>query len=269
MNYISLPQNDYNKKLKIEDSEILCYSKKQLKKRYPDKDYSVVAEVKAKNRKEEIGQLEVGEKLLSAVEPNTYGKLFWKRSGYVCVGENNYIALLKSRLPFLLILLGLLIGLTIAGILLFRILSGPSVPTIDPYNPLPSPDPYVEPIENDDSVKASSEDGGGSVSMIYRLKANIDLSTGKTDIYFKNPNASNHNVAIQMYIVSGENETLIAQSGLIESGYSLNRLDMIENSANLKKGVYQGKFKVIYYNPDTGERALVESDIKDLEITVS
>ena len=267
MNYVIIPQPDYEEKVSIEKTEFVCYSPKQMRDKYPDEDYNIVGEIKRKGKKKKIGDLKLGDKTFFVSEPNTYSKILYKRSGYVCVGENQYISLLKGRLAFLLLFLLLLLGL--AGVTTILIHLGiPSIPTIDPYNPLPDQDPYSEAMEDDESVKGVSDEGGGHVAMIYTLNATLDLSDGKISMSFKNPNESNHDAVLQMYIISGDSETLIAQSGLIKAGYSLSRLDKIEKSAILKEGRYKGKYKVIYYNPDTGERALVESDITDLEITV-
>ena len=72
-----------------------------------------------------------------------------------------------------------------------------------------------------------------------------------------------------MYIVSGGNEYLIAKSGLIKAGYGLYKLTLSEDAPTLTEGVYTAYYKIGYYNPETGERALVEADIKDVTVTVT
>ena len=269
MNYSILPQEDYKKKIKYRKNEFRCYSKKQLKERYPNKDYKVVGETKYNNKKEALGTLRAGGETYSVSQVKSNSRILWAERGYAAVGKDSYVVLLKSRIPFLLILFGLLIGFCVCLALLIRMLVfGP--PDVPPLHPLPGVDSYVESMTDDPTIKnPTPAEGGGSVAMIYQLKASLSLSSGQIGIYFKNPNASNHDVAVQLYIVSGDKEILIAESGLIEAGYSLNRLDMIENAATLQEGLYEGKFKVIYYNPETGERALVESDINDVLITVT
>ena len=105
--------------------------------------------------------------------------------------------------------------------------------------------------------------------MIYTLTAGLSLSDNSISMYFKNPNASNHDVVLELYLVDGGTEIKLAQSGLVKAGYGLYEMTVLEDSAVLQEGIYQGKYKVLYYKPDTGERALVESDIEGLTIAVT
>jgi hypothetical protein len=187
-----------------------------------------------------------------------------------------YVALLKSKIPVLLLLLALLIGSFTAIVTsqgwFSGLLAGHVVPIINPYNPLPDTDPNVLALEDDGSAvtaDTSGESEGGSVSLVYSLDASLDLGTGQIGIYFQNPSNSNHAAAIQLYITSEGTDTLIAKSGLIPAGTGLYQLDMIKDSAVLSEGLYEGKYRVIFYNPVTGERALVESEITDLVITAA
>lgn len=268
-------KQDYDEKYKIDkENKVFCYSKKQLKKLHPNEDYTIIGEAKKNNKKDQIATLVFDDTTLIVSELDENSKIIYSRSKFVCVGENQYIVLLENRIPFIFILFGLLLGILLTYTLLFNIeglikfLTGNNIPVVNPDHPLPDIDPVVEFLENDNSEKAESEDGGGSVSMIYTLESELSLSTGKVDMYFANPNASNHDVAIELYITSNGQEILIAQSGLVPMGSSLSQLTMLEDSAILQEGVYSGLYKVIFYNPQTGERALVESTITDLTVTV-
>ena len=130
-------------------------------------------------------------------------------------------------------------------------------------------DSGAEKLEGDDSDKAQVEKGGGSVSMIYSLDASIVLSSGDITIYFQNPNASTHNVTVDMYIVSGGQEYLIAQSGLLEAGYKLESLTMLADGPALTEGMYTGLFRKHCYDPVSGEKAIVIPEIAGLNITVT
>ncbi len=269
MEFQILPHNDYDRKVKIEKQKFFCFSKKLLKRKYPNDDFHLVGETRAHNRKRAVGKLPFGEKVFVVSGVGEHSKILNRTAGYVHVGEDDYIVLLKSRIPFLLWLFFLLLGIAAAGILLFRLWQGPKAPAIDPYHPLPEEDSQAESIQDDHSQKAQSEKGGGSVSMIYTLKADLSLSGGSISMHFKNPGASNHDVVLELYILSDGTETKIAQSGRIRAGYGLYEMQMDREAAVLQEGIYQGKYKVLYYDPDTGERALIESDITDLEITVT
>ena len=107
----------------------------------------------------------------------------------------------------LLILLGLLL---ILALLLKTWMIGPSQPVINPDHPLPDQDQHAVQIdpnapledEHEDAPPADNEDGGGSVSMIYTLDADVSLSSGAITMYFKNPSNSTHDVVLEAYIKS-------------------------------------------------------------------
>ena len=270
MLYHILPTNDHDKKLRYEQVDVYCYSKKQLDKRYGDGgSYRVVGETKTKNKKEEIAQLLLNKqnKPLVVCKPDLHNAILYKRAGYVHVGNDEYVALLKPRWPFLLLFFGLLTAAVIlATMLMQQTEAGPVV--INPGNPLPPRDPYVSPIEDDDTEKADVAEGGGSVSMIYTLEAKATLSSGEIGIYFKNPNASSHNVVVELYLLNGEDEVLVAQSGLVEPGFALDRLTLHSDAAVLTEGVYEGLYKVQCYDPVSGERALVAPQITGVSVSV-
>ena len=132
-------------------------------------------------------------------------------------------------------------------------------PTITPDETLPPDTTAPAPDENKD---------GGSVSMIYTLSASVSLKNGKTGIFFQNPTKSTHNVMIELYVVSGGNEYLIGKSRLIPPGYQLSTLDYSDSQVTLVKGIYQGLYKVLFYDGTTGEKANVNSNIPNVKITV-
>ena len=277
MNYRVILKDNYDEKYKIDSNhKVFCYSKKQLNKLHPNNDYVVIGEAKKNNKKDEIGKLSVSgtELIISKLGENS--RIIYSAIKYVCVGNNTYVVLLENRIPFILILLTLLAGIMIVGGLLMKEPETPDVPVdpdddevvvIIPDHPLPDIDNLLQKVEGDDSQKVESEEGGGSVSMIYTLSANITLSSGEIDMHFVNPNASNHDVVIELYILSNNKEYIVARSGRIPAGNKLSKMNKIEGSATLQEGVYSGLYKVIFYNPQTGERALVESAITDLEVT--
>lgn len=266
-NIVLLP--GYDKRLKLKDQDFLGFSKKTLKKTYKDKNYIVIGEVKKEKQQENTNLLIIGNEKHSVTSLGEHSKLFNRKAGYVCVGGDNYIAILKSRVPFLILLFGLLAGIGIGAALLWNMLTGNDVPVISPNHPLPDVDSNIEDIVGDTDIPNNNiSEGGGSVSMIYSLNAMLDLTDSNVDILFKNPAKSNHDVVLELYITKDNERTLIAQSGRIPAGNSLSKMDLMPGSAILSEGVYEGVYKVIYYNPLTGERALVESDITDVEVTV-
>lgn len=269
--YRILPTTDHDQKVKIEKQEIFCYSKEQLDDLYPDGGYTIVGETTHKNKKEIKSKLLLKkDEELDVSEFKSHSRILYRVAGYVKVGQDEYIALLKSRLPFLILLFGSIAILAVVAALLISLITtpAPGPVVIDPDHPVPSDDPNSELMEDDDTVKPDVEEGGGSLSMIYTLEAKLSLSTRQIDIYFKNPNASTHDVSIILYITSGENEIAIAQSGLLKAGHSLSKLTLSEGAAVLREGVYTGKYLLSIFDPLTGERALVQPEITGVNLTV-
>lgn len=268
MIYAPSRTTDHDQKLKFEQQDVFCYSKKQLDKLYPEGGWRVVGEVCHNNKQEEIGQLRIDKKTYRVSKNGGHRGPLSRRAGYVRVGEDQYIAILKSNVPFLIILLTLVsgIGLTLA-LTLGGGGSGPVV--LNPDHPLPDADQNVTPIEDDNSQKADVADGGGSVSMIYTLEAALDLSTGQIGIYFMNPNASSHDVVVELYAVSGGEEYLLAVSGRVAAGYALSVLTLDEDAPVLSQGVYTGLYRLRCYDPVSGEMALVSPEITGVNITVT
>ena len=132
-------------------------------------------------------------------------------------------------------------------------------PTITPDETLP---PETQAPETDDNK------GGGSVSMIYTLNAQVSLKGEKIGIFFQNPQKSTHNVAVELYVISGGNEYLIGKSQLIPPGYQLSTLDYSDDNVTLVNGVYSGLYKVLFYDSTTGELANVNSHIPNVKVTV-
>lgn len=265
-------KKDYDEKYQVsKDMKVFCYSKKQLKRLCENEgEYKLVGETRKANKKEEIAQLLIENNdpmIVSEVKSNS--RILYREAAYICVGKDEYVILLKSRIPFLILLFGLGLGIGTAVFVLWNILVNPIIPTLQPDHPLPDEDPSVEIIEDDNTEQVESEEGGGSVSMIYTLEAKASLSNQKVEIYFRNPNASNHGVVLQLYVGSGENEVMLAESGLVNAGYGLYELELIPDVAILSEGVYDAFYKVLYYDTQTGEKALVESTITDVALTVT
>lgn len=269
MNYNYALLNEYNKRLKVKEQDFLAFSKGALKKYCKGKNYVVVGEVKKEKLEETADLIVIGGEQHNVKPLGSHSALLNRKAGYVCVGEDSYVAILKSRVPFLIMFLALLAGIIIGGYILWSMLTGDSVPVLSPDHPLPDVDSNIVEIEGDTGTPNSNiNEGGGAVSMIYTLKANVDLSHRSIDILFKNPKKSNHDVALELYVVKNNERIPISKSGRIPAGNKLQDMSLMPDKAVLSEGVYEGVFKVIYYNPQTGERALVESDISDVEIIV-
>lgn len=171
--------------------------------------------------------------------------------------ENN-----DKRKKLIIILLIIILLITI-GVTVWALFFREAGPVLAPdYAPQQSEE-NAEPIdENDNGDKLQQQQGGGAVSLTYSKEVSIDLSEKKVDLMFANPSKSNQDMMIQLVI----QDTVVVQSGILSPGYKVTKLDLLKN-AKLSEGEYKGKFVVLYYQQDTGEKAMINTEIP-LTITV-
>lgn len=129
---------------------------------------------------------------------------------------------------------------------------------------------HAEAIPGDsDDEKMETSSGGGAVSMVYQKEIQISLSSQTASLMFQNPSKSVNDIVLQLAVTGSDGtETVIAQSGTLSPGYKVETLDLIEGAATLSEGTYTGKFNVLYYDPDTGEKSVLNSTIEGVAITV-
>ena len=167
----------------------------------------------------------------------------------------------KKWILLLLLLLLLLLAAVSVTIwaLFFR-----SAPTLSPdYAPRQN-EQYAEDIGDNDDSKLTQSEGGGAVSITYTTNVDIDLSKGIAELYFANPTKSNQDMVLQIV----KKDVVIAQSGTISPGKQISRLDLLKEAPSmLSAGGYDGSFKVLYYQPDTHEKTIVNTEIP-VHITV-
>lgn len=130
---------------------------------------------------------------------------------------------------------------------------------------VPTEDQNAETIPGDSGEKMEQPEDGGSISLSYAKEVTVDLSEGTADLYFANPGKSNLDMVLQIVI----QDTVIAQSGALKPGNQVTLLELPENMAKkLSAGVYEGLFNVLLYHPETGEKAIVNTEIP-ITITVN
>ncbi|MBQ9987014.1 MAG: hypothetical protein IJP28_01420 [Erysipelotrichales bacterium] len=268
-------KNDYDKMIKFGEENVFCYSDKKLKALYPNSDYQIVGETNGKLGSDgKVGVLTVGSINIAIYHQGAYKGLN-KVIGYVAVGEDQYVAFYKSNAAFMAIVLGLLALIIGATILIGWLFANPKPPVvIEPDNPQPSVDPGIveidpiSPLPDEPDVTPSSS-GGGSVSMVFTKGVTVSLSSDTSEIYYQNPDTSDHNAVLELYIVSDGVEYFIGKTGVIPPGNALYEMSIAERDAKISTGVYMGLFRVSFYNPVTGERAPLQSDITEVTVTVT
>lgn len=121
------------------------------------------------------------------------------------------------------------------------------------------------PIDGDDSGKLESPEGGGAINVTYGTAATVDLSEKTVTIYYANPNASNQNVSIVIMV----NDLVVAKSDLITPGNQVSKLELQKEAASrLQVGGYNAELVVRAYDPESGEKAMVDTK-GELTLTVT
>lgn len=146
---------------------------------------------------------------------------------------------------------------------------------IPPDYPLITIDPDAKKT-NDGQGKFTASQGGGKVALSYSTKLSYDMASGVVGLSFANPSSSTQAMVLQIIVYGGTNETtgkpdeyLLAESGVLPPGYYVEQLSAtVEEGVTLTTGVYSGVMRVLFYNEETGEKAIVNTDIP-VSITVS
>ena len=262
MDYRSILRQDYDKKMEFRGESLFCYSKKEFKRLSRKRNFTVVGETTGRGKTNCDSWVELSGHQYGLLKPGSKSRLFYREAGYLQLENEGFIVLLQSRLPFLLLLI---FAAAVLAPLLWLFLIRLRLP--DALAPLPV-DANVGEIQGDDSEKKESPEGGGSVTLTYSLDAELSLSTGKIQMYFLNPNASNHDIALELYVLEGEEMYKVAESGRIQPGYGLTQMEYQTDEAVLSQGEYEALYLVSFFDSESGERALVESTVTDVTLVV-
>ena len=165
----------------------------------------------------------------------------------------------KKLIPILAVITVIALGVTVWA-LFFR----ESGPVLAPDYAPQGEEQHAETIPNDDGEKMEQPDGGGSVSLSYSREVTIALGEETAKLYFANPGKSNQDIVLQLVV----QDQVILQSGTLKPGNQVTSLELLNGAAKmLSEGGYEGEFVVLYYHPETGEKAVVNTEIP-VSITV-
>ena len=163
----------------------------------------------------------------------------------------------KKKLLIFLILFILL------DIILLVVLLGTHTTLAPDYAPV-NEEKYAEDIGDDGDKKLDQAEGGGAVSLTYSTDVDISFDKKLATLFFANPSKSNQDMVLQIVV----HDVVVAQSGTISPGKQIGKMDLLSSGARkLQAGGYDGKFVVLYYQPDTHEKTIVNTDIP-VKITV-
>ena len=123
-----------------------------------------------------------------------------------------------------------------------------------PPDRAPERDPNAVPYEEDTSIPGGE---GGSVTLRYQATAEIDRESGTVAIAFIDPASSDQGMVIQL-LIQGE---VLAESGLLPPGTAVYTLELLPGAVErLEPGGYDGSFLVSYYDTESGQRAVLQTE---------
>lgn len=163
----------------------------------------------------------------------------------------------KTKVIIILLSVGIVVCL---GVMLWAVFfRTPQSPIIPDYAP-ESTEKNVEPIPGgNNETKIDTPQGGGAIGIEYVSEVIVDLSDKMVYLQYSNPAKSTQNTVLRIEI---QNE-VIAQSGLITPGNQLKKLSLAEGmSSKLEKGGYNAQFRILSYDPITGEKSMVDTIAK-------
>ena len=162
----------------------------------------------------------------------------------------------KNRYIFIIVALSAILIISIF-ITIWALFLKDSKPALAPdYAPQQSETNAEKIVDEDNEEKLPQQQGGGAVSLTYSKEVEINLSENKAKLLFANPSKSNQDMMLQIVI----QDEVILQSGIISPGYQVKSLDLFDD-VQLSEGNYEGKFVVYYYQKDTGEKAMLNTEI--------
>lgn len=163
----------------------------------------------------------------------------------------------KDKQHKILILLLLLLLILSLCMTIWALFFRESVPVLAP-DYAPEIESSAKQLDSDSSTKLEAPPGGGAVSLTYSKDVSVNLSDKKIDLMFANPAKSTADMVLQLVI----KDTVIMQSGRLLPGNKVTSLDLLDDAANqLAAGGYDGKFVVLYYDQQSGEKAMIHTEI--------
>mgnify|MGYP003292139488 CR=1 FL=1 len=114
MKYPIIKKPDQDTTVKLDKTVYHAYSEKKLKGLYPDDNYTVVGEVKPGSNKKQVGELNTGHAIS---QRGAHSLSFNREEGYLCVGEDTYVVVLRPR-----VLLWWLLGLALLAVIVLLVL---------------------------------------------------------------------------------------------------------------------------------------------------
>ena len=159
--------------------------------------------------------------------------------------------------------IAVLLLLVLIIVLSWRVGTPEPVVVLEPDYAMVDIEPNRIPMADMGGEKLEASQNGGAVAISYSDNVIYDQGSEQLTLSYGNPYASTQSVILQVIVFGPDgSEYLVAESGVIPPGYRVETLDVTANeSVSVSAGVYNGIFRLLFYNAETGERAIVNTEI--------
>lgn len=249
--WIVEPQKNCGGKFTVHDTDLICYTKKQMKSIYPKGDYIRVGEFAFGSKREKTGLLDYSVRMLPIFQYGAHSRLLYRERGFAPVGEDRYAVLLKNTaLPRSLALV-LCAAVVAAGVIF-----GPGLLTARP--------PQYIADENmalaQEPITSLSQNGQGAVIDTYLtvpVLSDILIGADRTDaaIGLRNPASNTCNLVIRLALSDG---TILFTSAPVAPGETLGEVTLSEP---LAAGEYSAIIQYEAYSTD-GKTLLTTAEVQ-------
>lgn len=234
-NYIN---NDYSKTIK--NTQFGYFTKSEMKAKYPAGGYKIAGQLC--KGKEEIGFLKSESEEISVFK--TQNSLAYKIVGFVEIGENQFLAVIKSNLPNIILYLVLLALVIVAVILGASRCSKPAGNESGATNNASIEEGIVLP--DDLTTVAHLETDGKNIQIPGTPTVIFKADTKEQTHIFSNPEGNPCYFKIQ--IVLDDTGEMIYESNMIPPGYSVQNIKLTKS---LSAGTYSATINYLTYSFDS------------------
>jgi hypothetical protein len=239
------PRKNYGARYQSGGHQIKCYTKKQMKSLYPDGAYKVVAEHAAGSRQQPTGVLDSG-KRRPVYAYRSHSRLLYREYGYVVVGEDSYVVLLKNALAPRAAILAACVAVIAGAAFLALALTRPKEAASLPEEPVAAAGKQLELEEGAvawEGVKTQNTGGVVPGIAIPGYKS-ITVEANKKDVKvnFQNPEGNPCYFEISLILADG---TELYKSKMIEPGKGLYEITL---NQPLAPGEYDAMIKYDTYS---------------------
>lgn len=229
------------------------YKKKEMDDLYPAGGFNVCGQI-GKGR-DEIGICTAADirETVYAVSKMPHAVI----KGYVRVGENDFLAVVKDVLALwlILILLALLL-LAGLGLLIHHVVAANTTPE-PPTNPPGVVDSNALPGEGEFSVPEKLDTAGRQIKVNGIAKMNLKAGVREQNFVFSNPAENPCYFVLEVVLV--DSDEVIYTSNLLPPGYSISQFTL---NRPLAAGSYRTVVHVKTYSFDKEQRPLNNFDLK-------